>query len=121
MDDDSDDVSSIITNSDSDGMHNDEEGVEVSDSNEDKKVDPDYHPIEFQWKIDMTMEMCVQNLAGVDTMISFRAEKHGGGFLYEALEWRTKFTKPNGINHPAKCTFVYCQLQNKLILKNVVK
>ncbi|KAJ0836102.1 putative transcription factor B3-Domain family [Helianthus annuus] len=137
MDDDSDDVSSIITNYDSDGMHNDEEDVEVSDSEEAKKVDPDYHPIEFQWKydrrfrlnsnvaeatrIDMTMEMCVQNLAGVDTMISFRAEKHGGGFRYEALEWRTKFTKPNGINHPAKCTFVYCQLQNKLILKNVVK
>ncbi|MFS7918001.1 hypothetical protein Hanom_Chr03g00195851 [Helianthus anomalus] len=69
----------------------------------------------------MTIEMCVQNLAGVDTMISFRAEKHGGGFRYEALEWRTKFTKPNGINHPAKCTFVYCQLQNKLILKKVVQ
>ncbi|MFS7966050.1 hypothetical protein Hanom_Chr09g00769341 [Helianthus anomalus] len=69
----------------------------------------------------MTMEMCVQNLAGVDTMISFRADKHGGGFRYEALEWRTKFTKPNGINPPAKCTFVYCPVQNKLILKNVVK
>ncbi|MFS7966049.1 hypothetical protein Hanom_Chr09g00769331 [Helianthus anomalus] len=64
----------------------------------------------------MTMEMCVQNLAGVDTMISFRADKHGGGFHYEALEWRTKFTKPNGINPPTKCTFVYCPVQNKLIL-----
>ncbi|MFS8016850.1 hypothetical protein Hanom_Chr15g01373371 [Helianthus anomalus] len=30
--------------------------------------------------IDMPMEMCVQNLAGVDTMISFCAEKHDGGF-----------------------------------------
>ncbi|MFS7929242.1 putative transcription factor B3-Domain family [Helianthus anomalus] len=75
MDDDSADVSSIITNSASDGMYNDEEDVEVSDSEEDKKTDPDYHPIEFQWKygrrfrlnvdvaeasrIDMTMEMCV--------------------------------------------------------------
>ncbi|MFS7927833.1 hypothetical protein Hanom_Chr04g00313811 [Helianthus anomalus] len=54
-------------------------------------------------------------------MISFHAEKHNGGFRYEALESRTKFTKPNGINHPAKCTFFYCQLQNKLTLKNVVK
>ncbi|KAJ0591389.1 putative transcription factor B3-Domain family [Helianthus annuus] len=113
------------------------EDVEVSDSEEDKKGDPDYNPIEFEWKydrrfrlnvnvaeasrIDMTMEMYVQNLAGVDTLISFRADKHGGGFRYEALEWRTKFTKPNGINSPAKCTFVYCPVQNKLILKKVVK
>ncbi|MFS8022677.1 hypothetical protein Hanom_Chr16g01442321 [Helianthus anomalus] len=69
----------------------------------------------------MTMEMYVQNLAGVDTLISFRADKHGSGFRYEALEWRTKFTKPNGINSPAKCTFAYCPVQNKLILKKVVK
>ncbi|KAJ0824524.1 hypothetical protein HanRHA438_Chr17g0793371 [Helianthus annuus] len=133
---DSDDASSIITNSDSYGMDNDEEDVEVSDSGEDSKFDPDYHPIEFEWKydrhfrlnsdlaeasrIDMTMETCVQNLAGEDTMISFRAEAHGSGFRYEALQWRTKFTKPNGINHPAKCTFVYCQVQKKLILKKVV-
>ncbi|KAJ0762392.1 hypothetical protein HanOQP8_Chr04g0160851 [Helianthus annuus] len=136
MDDDYDDVSSISTNSDSDGM-SDEEDVEVSDFEEDKKVDPDYHPIEFEWKydrrfrlsvdlaeasrIDMTMEMYVQNLAGVDMLISFRGEKNGGGFRYEALEWRTKFTKPNGINPPAKCTFVYCPVQNKLILKKVGK
>ncbi|MFS8001857.1 hypothetical protein Hanom_Chr13g01195261 [Helianthus anomalus] len=71
--------------------------------------------------IDMTMEMCVQNLAGKDTMISFRAEAHGSGFRYEALQWGTKFTKPNGINHPAKCTFVNCQVQKKLILKKVVQ
>ncbi|KAJ0582115.1 putative transcription factor B3-Domain family [Helianthus annuus] len=51
MDDDYDDVSSISTNSDSDGM-SDEEDVEVSDFEEDKKVDPDYHPIEFEWKYD---------------------------------------------------------------------
>ncbi|KAJ0735580.1 hypothetical protein HanPI659440_Chr11g0433701 [Helianthus annuus] len=117
MDDDSVDVSSILTNSDSDVMY-DEEDVEVSDSEEDKKGDPDYNPIEFEWKygmrfrlhvnvaeasrIDMTMEMYVQNLAGVDTLISFRADKHGGGFRYEALEWCTKFMKPNGINSPAK-------------------
>ncbi|MFS8006500.1 hypothetical protein Hanom_Chr14g01249891 [Helianthus anomalus] len=69
----------------------------------------------------MTMEMCVQNLAGEDTMISFCAEEHGSGFRYEALQWRTKFTKPNGINHPAKCMFVYCQVQKKLILKKVVQ
>ncbi|MFS7996090.1 hypothetical protein Hanom_Chr12g01125731 [Helianthus anomalus] len=69
----------------------------------------------------MIMEMCVQNLAREDMMISFRAEAHGSGFRYEALQWRTKFTKPNGINHPSKCTFVYCQVQNKLILKKVVQ
>ncbi|KAM0045626.1 hypothetical protein Hdeb2414_s0009g00306181 [Helianthus debilis subsp. tardiflorus] len=101
MDDDSVDVSSILTNSDSDGMY-DEEDVEVSDSKEDKKVDPDYNPIEFEWKydrrfrlnvdvaeaskIDMTMKRYVQNLAGVDTLISFLADKHGSGFHYEALE-----------------------------------
>ncbi|MFS7955301.1 putative transcription factor B3-Domain family [Helianthus anomalus] len=49
MDDDYDDVSSISTNSDSDGM-SDEEDVEVSDSEKDKMVDPDYDPIEFEWK-----------------------------------------------------------------------
>ncbi|KAJ0510801.1 hypothetical protein HanIR_Chr11g0544781 [Helianthus annuus] len=117
MDDDSVDFSSILTNSNSDIMY-DEEDVEVLDSEEDKKGYPDYNPIEFEWKydmrfrlhvnvaeasrIDMTMEMYVQNLAGVDTLISFRADKHDGGFRYEALEWRTKFTKPNGINSPAK-------------------
>ncbi|KAJ0454389.1 putative DNA-binding pseudobarrel domain superfamily [Helianthus annuus] len=95
MDDDSVDVSSILTNSDIDGMYN-EEDVEVSDYEEDKKGDPDYNPIEFEWKydrhfrlsadlaeasrIDMTMEMYVQNLDGVDTLISFRGEKNGGGF-----------------------------------------
>ncbi|MFS8001855.1 hypothetical protein Hanom_Chr13g01195241 [Helianthus anomalus] len=41
----------------------------------------------------MTMEMCVQNLAGEDTIISFRAEEHGSGFRYEALQWRTKWYK----------------------------
>ncbi|MFS8031953.1 hypothetical protein Hanom_Chr17g01551921 [Helianthus anomalus] len=41
----------------------------------------------------MTMEMCVQNLAGENTMISFHAEAHGSGFRYEALQWRTKFKK----------------------------
>lgn len=51
MNDDSVDVSSILTNSDIDGM-NDEEDVEVSDSEEDKKGDPDYNPIEFEWKYD---------------------------------------------------------------------
>ncbi|KAF5812745.1 hypothetical protein HanRHA438_Chr03g0101361 [Helianthus annuus] len=136
MDDDYDDVSSISTNYDSDEM-SDEEDVEVSDSEKDKMVDPDYHPIEFEWKydrrfrlsadlaeasrIDVTMEMYVQNLDGVDTLISFRGEKNGGGFRYKALEWCTKFTKPNGINPPAKCTFVYCPVQKKLILKKVVK
>ncbi|XP_035845304.1 uncharacterized protein LOC118491553 [Helianthus annuus] len=136
MDDDSVDVSSNLTNSDIDGIYN-EEDVEVSDCEGDKKGDPDYNPIEFEWKydrhfrlsadlaeasrIDMTMEMYVQNLDGVDTLISFRGEKNGGGFRYEALKWRTKFTKPNGINPPATCTFVYCPVQNKLILKKVVK
>ncbi|KAJ0519877.1 hypothetical protein HanIR_Chr10g0453231 [Helianthus annuus] len=54
MDDDYVDVSSILTNSDSDGM-SDEEDIEVSDSEEDKKVDPDYHPIEFEWNVLMPM------------------------------------------------------------------
>ncbi|KAM0040599.1 hypothetical protein Hdeb2414_s0012g00395871 [Helianthus debilis subsp. tardiflorus] len=118
MDDDYDDVSSISTNSDSDEM-SDEEDVEVSDSEKDKmRLSADLAEAS---RIDVTMEMYVQNLAGVDTLISFHGEKNGGGFRYEALEWRMKFTKPNGINPPAKCTFVYCPVQKKLILKKVVK
>ncbi|KAM0000679.1 hypothetical protein Hdeb2414_s0012g00384601 [Helianthus debilis subsp. tardiflorus] len=52
MDGESVDVSSLLTNSDSDGVSTDrmsnEEDVEVTDSREDKKVDPDYQPIEFE-------------------------------------------------------------------------
>ncbi|MFS7962020.1 hypothetical protein Hanom_Chr08g00721761 [Helianthus anomalus] len=59
-------------------------------------------------KIDMSMKMCIQNLVGFDTMVMFRAKKHGGGFRYYASEWRKKLTKPNGINHPDKRIFVYC-------------
>ncbi|KAM0013451.1 hypothetical protein Hdeb2414_s0014g00430191 [Helianthus debilis subsp. tardiflorus] len=50
--------------------------------------------------VDVSRKMTVQNLAGVDTVVTFRPDKHGGGFRYVANEWRTKFTKPNGINAP---------------------
>ncbi|KAJ0453816.1 hypothetical protein HanIR_Chr15g0733371 [Helianthus annuus] len=65
--------------------------------------------------------MTVQNLAGVDTVVTFRPEKHGVGFRYVANAWRTKFTKPNGINAPHRCTFLYSPDADKLILKKVSK
>ncbi|MFS8007814.1 hypothetical protein Hanom_Chr14g01265411 [Helianthus anomalus] len=64
----------------------DEDDEQDRDSPDYHKADPHYHPIEFVWKFDKR----------------FR-------------KWRMKFTKPNGINHPDKCVFVYCAVENKLI------
>ncbi|KAJ0636595.1 putative transcription factor B3-Domain family [Helianthus annuus] len=72
-------------------------------------------------RVDVSQKMTVQNLAGVDTVVTFRPEQHGGGFRYVANGWRTKFTKPNGINAPQRCTFVYSPDADKLILKKVSK
>ncbi|KAJ0852724.1 hypothetical protein HanRHA438_Chr14g0642971 [Helianthus annuus] len=56
MDDESNDVSSLFDDSDSDvvstdGM-SDEDDEQDRDSPDYHKVDPDYHPIEFVWKFD---------------------------------------------------------------------
>ncbi|MFS7920642.1 hypothetical protein Hanom_Chr03g00227251 [Helianthus anomalus] len=88
MDGESNDVSSLFDDSDSDvvstdGM-SDEDDEQDRDSPDYHKVDPDYHPIEFLWKfdrrfrlivdvalasrIDMTMKMCGQNLSGAEKM-----------------------------------------------------
>ncbi|MFS7934702.1 hypothetical protein Hanom_Chr05g00394831 [Helianthus anomalus] len=89
MDDESNDVSSLFDDSDSDvistdGM-SDEDDEQDRDSTDYHKVDPDYRPIEFVWKfdrrfrlivdvalasrIDMTMKTCVQNLSGAEKMV----------------------------------------------------
>ncbi|KAM0026060.1 hypothetical protein Hdeb2414_s0020g00553771 [Helianthus debilis subsp. tardiflorus] len=89
MDDESNDVSSLFNDSDSDvvstdGM-SDEDDEQDRDSPDYHKVDPDNHPIEFIWKfdtrfrlivdvalasrIDMTMKMCVQNLSSAEKMV----------------------------------------------------
>ncbi|KAJ0702785.1 hypothetical protein HanPI659440_Chr14g0543601 [Helianthus annuus] len=78
MDDESNDVSSLFDDSDSDvvstdGM-SDEDDEQDRDSPDYHKVDPDYHPIEFRLivdvalasRIDMTMKMCVQNLSDAE-------------------------------------------------------
>ncbi|XP_022024112.1 replication protein A 70 kDa DNA-binding subunit E-like [Helianthus annuus] len=70
-------------------------------------------------RVDVSWKMTVQNLGGVDTVVTFRLEKHGRGFRYVANGWRSKFTKPNGINAPQRCTFVYSPDADKLILKKV--
>ncbi|KAJ0484870.1 pheromone-processing carboxypeptidase KEX1 isoform X1 [Helianthus annuus] len=81
MDDESNDVSSLFDDSDSDvvstdGM-SDEDDEQDRDSPDYHKVDPDYHPIEFRLivdvalasRIDMTMKMCVQNLSGAEKKV----------------------------------------------------
>ncbi|KAM0046668.1 putative transcription factor B3-Domain family [Helianthus debilis subsp. tardiflorus] len=70
-------------------------------------------------RIDVSLKLTIKNCDGVDTVVSFRPEKHGPGFRYVANEWIRKFTKPNGINAPQKCSFVYSPDAGKLILKKV--
>ncbi|MFS7963164.1 hypothetical protein Hanom_Chr08g00734891 [Helianthus anomalus] len=48
-------------------------------------------------RIDRLLNMTIQNLNGVDTIVKFRPEKHGKGFRYMACQWTKKFTKPNRI------------------------
>ncbi|KAJ0738082.1 hypothetical protein HanLR1_Chr06g0214101 [Helianthus annuus] len=88
MDDESNDVSSLFDDSDSDVSTNgmsDEDDEQDRDSPDYHKVDLDNYPIEFVWKfdrrfrlivdvalasrIDMTMKMCVQNLCGAEKMV----------------------------------------------------
>ncbi|KAJ0765390.1 putative transcription factor B3-Domain family [Helianthus annuus] len=138
----SDSDESVVGSSDSDlsddeDFDDDDFEDSTSESDDDKK-DPDYQPLEFEWeyhprhfrlnskvaslaRVDVSGKMTVQNLAGVDTVVTFRPEKHGRGFRYVANAWRTKFTKPNGINAPHRCTFVYSPDADKLILKKVSK
>ncbi|KAJ0872412.1 hypothetical protein HanRHA438_Chr11g0523401 [Helianthus annuus] len=138
----SDSDESVLCSSDSDlSMDNEFDENDVEDSSgpsDDDKQDPDYEPLEFEWdyhprhfrlntkvasmaRVDVSRKMTIQNLAGVDTVVTFRPEKHGGGFRYVANGWRTNFTKPNGINAPQRCTFVYSPYSDKLILKKVSK
>ncbi|KAJ0447977.1 hypothetical protein HanHA89_Chr17g0711451 [Helianthus annuus] len=132
----------FIMISDSDVSFDDDfDDDDVEDStgdSDDEKNDPDYQPIEFERdyhprhfrldskvasmaRVDVSWKMTVQNLGGVDTVVTFRPEKHGRGFRYVANGWRSKFTKPNGINAPQRCTFVYSPDADKLILKKVSK
>ncbi|KAF5761386.1 putative transcription factor B3-Domain family [Helianthus annuus] len=98
------------------------------DADEDKvNINADLDPERLNTKVasmarvDVSRKMTIQNLAGVDTVVTFRPEKHGGGFRYVANGWRTNFTKPNGINAPQRCTFVYSPDADKLISKKVSK
>ncbi|KAF5776866.1 hypothetical protein HanXRQr2_Chr12g0529021 [Helianthus annuus] len=138
----SDSDESVVGSSDSDvSIDDDFDDDDVEDStgeSDDEKKDPDDQPLEFEWeyhpchfrlnskvasmaRVDVSRKMTVQNLAGVDIVVTFRPEKHGGGFRYVANAWRTKFTKPNGINAPHRCIFVYSPGADKLILKKVSK
>ncbi|KAJ0503011.1 putative transcription factor B3-Domain family [Helianthus annuus] len=128
----------VDMNSDLDPEFDENDVEDSSGPSDDDKQDPDYEPLEFEWdyhprhfrlntkvasmaRVDVSRKMTIQNLAGVDTVVTFRPEKHGGGFRYVANGWRTNFTKPNGINAPQRCTFVYSPYSDKLILKKVSK
>ncbi|KAF5759092.1 hypothetical protein HanXRQr2_Chr16g0737061 [Helianthus annuus] len=103
----------LIRSSNSDmSMDNEFDEDDVEDSSgpsDDDKQDPDYEPLEFRLnskvasmaRVDVTRKMTIQNLAGDDTVVTFRPEKHGEGYKYVANGWCTNFTKPNGINAPS--------------------
>ncbi|KAM0070820.1 hypothetical protein Hdeb2414_s0001g00017721 [Helianthus debilis subsp. tardiflorus] len=82
---------SVLCSSDSDmSMDNEFDEDDVEDSSgasDDDKQDPDYEPLEFRLnskvaksRVDVTRKMTIQNLAGDDTVVTFRPEKHGEGF-----------------------------------------
>ncbi|KAJ0447340.1 putative transcription factor B3-Domain family [Helianthus annuus] len=91
------------------------------DMNSDRNPERLSNKVASMARVDVSRKMTIQNLAGVDTVVTFRPEKHGEGFRYVANGWRTNFTKPNGINTPQRCTFVYSPDADKLILKKVSK
>ncbi|KAM0014482.1 putative transcription factor B3-Domain family [Helianthus debilis subsp. tardiflorus] len=120
-----------------DDIDEDDDEDSSGDSDDDKQ-DLNYHPVEFVWeyhprnfrlnskvarmsRIDVSLKITIQNLVGVNSVVTFRPGKHGGGYRYVANGWRTNFMKPNGIQAPQKCTFVYSPDAGKLILKKVLK
>ncbi|KAJ0669382.1 putative transcription factor B3-Domain family [Helianthus annuus] len=128
----------VDMNSDLDPEFDEDDVEDSSGPSDDDKQDPNYEPLEFVWdyhprhfrlnskvasmaRVDVTRKMTIQNMAGDDTVVTFRPEKHGEGYRYVANGWRTNFTKPNGINAPRRCTFVYSPDADKLILKKVSK
>ncbi|KAM0059409.1 putative transcription factor B3-Domain family [Helianthus debilis subsp. tardiflorus] len=79
----------VDMNSDFDPEFDEDDVEDSSGPSDDDKRDPDYEPclntkVASMARVDVSRKMTIQNLVGVDTVVTFRPEKHGGGFRYVA-------------------------------------